>query len=170
MDVEKMVQVWKAAIVGLAMAHDKDEADRQEANIEECLTPMLTAPVGQLRDFAGRLRDALKSDAAVPYLVWRAYEVWFEMMKLAPDEDVKTLKRDMAQSIVDLVEEDAKKQLPEAMVRALMWRSPEKLAEVETAVREEKAAGRSVRLRGRESCLFLEVGGTEDEPRVCVQV
>jgi hypothetical protein len=58
----------------------------------------------------------------------------------------------------------------DAMVRALMWRSPEKLQEVKAVVASEKAAGRGVRLKGRESCLFLEAGGTEDAPKVCIQV
>ena len=56
------------------------------------------------------------------------------------------------------------------MVRALQWRSPETLASMKTTVQAEHAAGKSVRLRGRESCLFLEAGGTEEEPAVCVQL
>jgi hypothetical protein len=170
MNVDKVVDLWRKAIVGLAVAHDKDDADRWEAGIEECLTPMLTAPVKQIREFSDKLMENLKADPEVPYLVWRAYEVWHAMMKKAPDDGIKELRRDLATQIVDLVEMDVKQQLPEAMVRALMWRSPEKLEEVKKVVESEKAAGRSVKLRGRESCLFLEAGGTEEEPAVCVQV
>ena len=57
-----------------------------------------------------------------------------------------------------------------SLVHALQWRSPEKLAKVKDAVVKAQAAGEKPRLRGRESCLFLEVGGTEDEPEVCVQI
>ena len=169
-DIDVMVERWHKLILGLAIAHDKDEADRIEASVEECLAPILTAPVRQLREFAPRLLESLKADRSVPFLVWRAYEVWCSMMKAAPDEDVISLKTEIAKDIVTMVEADCKAQLPDAMVRALQWRSPEKLEEVRTVVASEKAAGRPVRLRGRESCLFLEVGGTETQPAVCVQV
>ncbi len=170
MKIADMVQKWKAAVVGLAVAHDKDEADRLEASMEELLTPLLSAPCDQIRQFAALLLMELKNDKAVPYLVWKAFEVWQMEMDKAPDEQIKELKTDLAHEIVALVEQDAKDQLPEAMVRALRWRSPEKLAEVKAVVETEKAAGRKTRLRGRESCLFLEAGGTEEAPAVCVQI
>lgn len=170
MKVDEVVANWKDLIVRLTLAHDKDEADAAEADVERCLTPILTAPVKQLREFAPKLLAALKAEKQIPYIVWRAYEVWAVQMEKAPDEDVKELKRDLAKDIADMVEEDVKAQLPDALIRALMWRSPKKLEEVKQVVEEEKAAGRSVRLKGRESCLFLEAGGTEDEPKVCVQI
>lgn len=171
MDIDKMVEKWKAVVAGLATAHDKDEADRFEASIDECLSPILTAPIKEIRVFATHLLIALKADPQIPFLVWRGYEAWVELViDTAPDEEIKTLKTDLAKQIVDMVEEDAKSQLPEAMIRALQWRSPEKLEEVKEVVEKEKKAGRSVRLRGRESCLFLEAGGTESEPKVCVQI
>jgi hypothetical protein len=169
-DIDALVKKWHVTIVGLAVAHDKDGVDRYEAAVEECLTPILSAPVKQLREFGPKLLESLKADTAVPYLVWRAYEVWIEQMKDAPDEDIKVLKQDLAADIVKMVEEDAKAQLPDAMIRALMWRSPSTLQEVKEVVEEEKKAGRGVRLKGRESCLFLEAGGTVEQPRVCVQV
>jgi len=170
MDVPEMVERWKTVVVGLALAHDKDEADRFEASVETCLQPILAAPIKQVREFAAALHAALKADKRVPFLVWRPYEIWVAQMKNAPDEDVKELKAHLAREIVNLVEEDVKSQLPEAMVRALMWRSPETLEEVRDVVVKEKAAGRGVRLKGRESCLFLEAGGTVEDPQVCVQV
>jgi len=170
-DVEPLVENWKRLVVGLATAHDKDEADRYEAAIDDCLTPLLKAPVKQVREFAVRLRDSLKADPAVPYLVWRAYETWIDKVVLpAADEDVMELKAELAQEIVGMVEDEAKRDLPAAMVRALQWRSPERLAEVKDAVMREKQAGRGARLKGRESCLFLEIGGTEAQPEVCIQV
>ena len=170
-DIEALVKNWHRLVVGLAMAHDKDEADRYESAVEECLSPILTAPVKQLREFAGKLRDSLKADKQVPYLVWHGMEVWIDkIVLLAPDQEIVELKTQLASEIVQMVEDDAKRDLPAAMVRALQWRSPEKLEEVKAVVEKEKAAGRSVRLKGRESCLFLEAGGTEDEPKVCVQV
>jgi hypothetical protein len=170
LNIPEMVEKWHKTVVGLAMSHDKDEVDRHEAAVEECLTPLLTAPVKQLREFGPKLLESLKADPAVPYLVWRAYEVWIDQMQDAPDEDVKQLKTDLAADIVKMVEEDAKVQLPDAMIHALMWRSPQKLQEVKEVVEREKSAGRGARLTGRESCLFLEVGGTVDKPEVCVQI
>jgi hypothetical protein len=170
MKIAEMVTKWHAAVVGLAIAHDKDTADRIEASVEELLVPITTAPCDQIRQFAALLAAELMNDKNVPYLVWSAFQVWQHQMEKAPDEEVKELKHGLAREIVDMVESDAKDQLPEAMVRALMWRSPAKLEEVKAVVTEEKAAGRKVRLRGRESCLFLEAGGTEENPAVCVQV
>jgi uncharacterized protein (UPF0147 family) len=170
MKIADMVTKWKSAVVQLAVAHDKDEADRVEASMEELLTPLLAAPCSQIRQFAALLLAELKNDKAVPYLVWKAFEIWQMQMEKAPDEEIKELKTGLAQEIVALVEQDAKDQLPDAMVRALMWRSPAKLEEVKQVVTDEKAAGRKVRLRGRESCLFLEAGGTEEQPAVCIQV
>ncbi len=170
MDVDALVEKWKTVIVGLATAHSKADADRQEAAIEDLLTPILAAPIKQVRQFAVKLANALVQDERVPFLVHRAFTVWVDQMRTAPDDDVKVLKTDLAKEIVDLVEEDAKRDLPAAMVRALQWRSPSQLEEVRAVVEREKAEGRGVRLRGRESCLFLEAGGTESEPEVCIQV
>jgi len=170
MDIAKMVVIWKAVFVGLATAHDKDEADKYEASVEDLLVPLLTAPVAQLREFAEELLLDMQKDKSVPFLVWRAFEVYVEQMRKAPDEEVKELKTDLARSIVELVEHDAKADLNEAMMNALQWRSPEKLEEVKQVVEREKAAGKKVRLKGRESCLFLEAGGTVENPEVCIQV
>ena len=170
MKVAEMVAKWKETVVRLAVAHDKEEADRVEASIEELLTPLLSAPCKDIRQFAALLAAELMNDPKVPYLVWKAFLVWKDQMDAAPDQEVKELKEGLAREIVEMVEKDAKEQLPDAMVRALMWRSPERLEEVKAVVAEEQAAGRGVRLRGRESCLFLEAGGTEDAPKVCVQV
>jgi len=170
MNVTEMIEKWHRVFVGLAIAHDKDEADRHEARIDELLTPMLAAPVKQIRQFAEGLLKTMMADKSVPFLVWRAFEVYVEQMRRAPDEDVKLLKTELAKEIVDMVEDDAKRDLPAAMILALQWRSPEKLAQVKAVVETEKAAGRPVRLKGRESCLFLEAGGSENQPLVCVQV
>jgi hypothetical protein len=171
MDVDAVVERWRKVIVGMCMAHDKDEADRHEAAVEDCLSPILAAPIKQVREFYPKLLAALKNDPAVPFLVWRSYEVWIDMViSKAPDEDIKQLKTDLAKEIVDLVEGDVRDQLPQAMVRALQWRSAETLEKVKSTVIEEQEKGNKPRLRGRESCLFLEVGGTEDNPAVCVQI
>jgi len=171
MDVDALVKRWHTVVVGLATAHDKDEADRYEAAIEECLVPILAAPIKQIREFYPKLLASIKSDPTVPFLVWRSYEIWVDMvLSKCQDEDIKQLKTDLAKEISDLVEQDVKDQIPEQLIRALQWRSGETLAEVKEAVIEAKKQGHKPRLRGRESCLFLEVGGTEHNPKVCVQI
>lgn len=171
MDIDAMVTRWKPVIVGLATAHDKDEADRYESQLDDCLSPILTAPIRDVREFAGRLLTAMKDDPAVPFLVWRAYEIWVaEFVVKAPDGDLITLKTDIASEIAGLVEDDIKPQLSTALIHALQWRSPERLREVKAVVEKEKAAGRGVRLKGKESCLFMTAGGTEDNPEICIQL
>jgi hypothetical protein len=170
MNIDVMIESWMKLVVGLSTAHTKDEADRYEAAVEECLNPILAAPISQIRTFASALAVRLESDPKVPYLVHRAFTAYVEMMKNAPDEEVKELKTALAKEIVDMVEDDAKRDLPAAMVRALQWRDPEQLEKVKSVVESEKAKGKPVRLRGRESCLFLEAGGSEESPEVCIQV
>lgn len=169
-DLDAFALRWKTLILRLSTAHDKDEADRAEAEVETCLSPILRMPVRQLRELAPKILALLKADPLVPWLIWRAYEIWVEQMSKAPDEDVKELKTDLAREITDMVEADIAPQLPDALVRALQWRSPEMLTQVKEAIVREKASGNKPRLRGRESCLFLEVGGTESRPEVCIQI
>lgn len=171
MNVDKLVEEWAEVVTGMAVAHDKDESDRYEAAIEKCLVPILAAPIKQVREFYPKLLIALKSNPKVPFLVWRSYEIWIDqVLSKAPDEDIKVLKTELAKEIADMVEQDVKDQIPEALIRALQWRNAETLEEVKQAVVQEKAKGNKIRLRGRESCLFMEVGGTEKEPAVCVQI
>jgi hypothetical protein len=171
MDVDGLVERWHKVVVGLATAHDKDEADRYEAAIEECLVPILAAPIKQVREFYPKLLKAIKADPTVPFLVWRSYEIWVDMvLSKCKDEDIKQLKTDLAKEITELVEQDVKDQIPEQLIRALQWRSGETLEEVKEAVIREKAKGNKVKLRGKESCLFMCVGGTPENPDVCVQI
>jgi len=171
MNVDGLVEKWADVLTGLAVAHNKDEADRYEAAIEDCLTPILSAPIKQVREFYPKLLTALKSNPKVPFLVWRGYEIWIDqVLSKAPDEEIKQLKTELAREITDMVEQDVKDQIPEALMRALQWRPAESLEKVKTAIVKAKDRGETPRLRGRESCLFLEVGGDEDEPEACVQI
>lgn len=171
MDVNAMVERWAKVMTGLCTAHDKDEADRYEASIDDCLTPILSAPIKQVREFYPKLLARLKGDPSIPFLVWRSYEVWIDMvLKNCPDEAVKTLKIQLAQEITELVEQDVKDQIPEQLIRALMWRPEDALVKVKDAVVKNQAAGHSPRLRGRESCLFLEIGPDHNDPEVCIQI
>jgi hypothetical protein len=155
MDVDGLVKKWVDAIVGMCLAHDKDKYDAEDAKADELLGPLLAAPVAQVREFYPKLLEAMKADERVPMLVWMGYEVWGEAaVKDAPDEGIKRLKNKLAQDIADLVEEPIRDQIPGAIKRALRWRDPGTLK----AVKEKLESGAKPRLRGRESCLFLEAG------------
>jgi len=77
------------------------------------------------------------------------------MVKNAPDEGVKRLKNKLAGEIAELVEEDIKDQIPQAIKRALRWRDPATLEAIKDKIESGTA---KPKLRGRESCLFLEAG------------
>jgi hypothetical protein len=171
MDVDKLVKKWHEVLLGLAIAHDKDAADKYESMIDELLTPILSAPIRDIRAFYPKLMTSLKNDPKVPFLVWRGYEVWVEgYIAKAQDEEIVELRTHLAKQIADLVDQDVKDQIPEALIAALQWRSTEQLMEVKDVVEREKAAGRKTRLKGRESCLFLHAGGTEENPEVTIQI
>jgi len=155
MDVDAMVGKWVDAVAGMTLAHSKDEVDRWEFVIEELLTPLLAAPVRQIRLFWTELAKRLEADRRIPFFLHTAFRAWSKVMiEDAPDEGVLNLKTKLAEEIAALVEQDVKGQLPEAIMRALQWRPAEKLE----AIKEELKKGTKPKLQGRESCLFLVVG------------
>lgn len=155
MDVPALVEKWIEAIVGMSLAHDKDTFDAHDAKADELLTPILGAPVRQVREFYHQLRERMRADKRVPMLVWMGFEAWGEVMvKDAPDEEIVRLKNKLAGEIAELVEGPVAEQIPGAVQRALRWRSPEQLGKVKAALE----SGAKPKLVGRQSCLFLEVG------------
>jgi hypothetical protein len=160
MDVDKLVERWMDVVPRLALAHDRDESDQAEAEVEDLLNPILAAPIKQCREFVAKLLEAMKADKRIPWVLWRTLEVWKENFDKAPDQGIKRLKKKLAAEIVELVDPDSvgvKQDIREAMVRALMWRDPEALAEMKEAIVEGAKQGRKPRLKGRESCLFLQM-------------
>lgn len=154
-DINKQVKSWIEAVVGMCLAHSKDEYDSHDAKADELLGPLLTAPVKELREFYHKLLEEMKNDKRVPMLVWMGFDAWGEVsVKNAPDEGIKRLKNKLASEIADLVEEPIREQIPKAIERALRWRDAETLQ----AVKETLKKGVKPKLRGRESCLFLEAG------------
>ncbi len=155
MNIPQMVERWKEAVVGLTLSHDKSTLDRWEHAIEDLLTPILGAPVKQLRQFYKQLVAALQADPRIPFIIWRMFEVWqTQMIDNAPDEGVIALKKKLAEEITALVEKDVLPQIPDAIIAALQWRPPETLAKVKEALE----GGAKPKLVGKESCLFLSVG------------
>lgn len=164
MNTHEMSEKWARLIVGLSTAHSKDDLDRWEHEIDEYLTPILAAPVKQVREFFTLLVNRVKADKSVPFFVWRSLEVWQEqIVEKSKDGEIKELKVELARQIADLVEEDVKRDIGEAVVGALMWRDPKTLAEIKKTLVESKKEGNPAKVStqtravGRQSCLFLVV-------------
>jgi hypothetical protein len=156
MDVDQMVETWLPLIKKLACAHDVDEKDAASSELDEHIAPILAAPIVQIREFYRTLTGRLKSDPSVPWAVWRLFEFWGEsVLDKIHGEEVHGLKKELASGIADrAIEELPRLDWREAMIGALMWRSPEKLKEIA----EKLDAGEKPRLKGKQSCLFLVVG------------
>jgi hypothetical protein len=154
MDIDAMIDKWIPIIQGLATAHDKASVDRCEFDSEEHLLPLTSAPVKQLREFYKRLCDRLEADPSIPFFVWRTFRTWGDViLEKLPDGGVKKLRGDLAKRVADLVEQQIQPDLNAALVGALQWRDAENLQKIAAAVE----GGAKPRMRGRESCLFLEV-------------
>lgn len=153
MDVPYMVEQWRAVIVTLCTAHDKEAIDKAEYRMDELLTPILTAPVAQLREFYTGITDALKADKQVPFFIWSMFKTWGRIVvdKCEDRADVRKLRRKLASEIAEMVEPDIQPDITAALVGALMWRDPKDLEEIKGDLK----AGARPSLRGRESCLFL---------------
>jgi hypothetical protein len=156
MDVEQMVNNWLPLIRQLAMAHDIDERDSASSQLDEYLTPIIAAPVVQIREFYRELVKRMKADKSVPWVVWKMFEFWgTNVLDKIEKEEVIGLKTELARRIA----ENSFAQIPKedwiaSMVGALQWRHPEKLEEIDKAL----DAGHKPRVRGKQSCLFLAVG------------
>lgn len=155
MEVDRMVETWFPLIVKLAVAHDVDEKDAASAELDEHLMSVIAAPIGQIRDFYRKLTGRLKADPSVPWAVWRLWEAWGEtVLDKISREEIIGLKKELAERIADRTMQDIPlSDWRESMVNALQWRSPEKLEEVNAAL----SSGAKPRVRGRQSCLFLEL-------------
>lgn len=153
-DVDEMVEKWIPIIRGLSTAHDKATVDRCEFDSEDHLLPLTSAPVKQLREFYAKLCDRLEADPTIPFFVWRSFRTWGDViLTKLPDGGVKKLRGDLAKKVADLVEQQIQPDLHAALVGALQWRDAESLEKMVDAVQK----GAKPRMRGRESCLFLEV-------------
>lgn len=153
-DVTKMIADWKATIVMLCTAHEKDDIDKAEFRMDELLKPLLTAPIAQIREFYAGLLKALKDDPTVPFFIWSLFNSWGEMVLQKADDKSppRHLKKKLAGEVAELaLTKQTRRDFIDAMVGALMWRSPETLKEIKA----ELEAGAKPRVKGRESCLFL---------------
>lgn len=159
MDVLKTVDLWIPLVKSLALAHNVDEKDKASSAFDDALLPIIAAPVSEIRAFYKNLTQRLKSDPEVPWAVWRLFEFWGEnVLDRIDKEEIVGLKTQLATRIAQLsMEQIPREDWVNSIVGALQWRAPEKLAEIETALE----AGAKPRVKGKESCLFLEVNDVE---------
>jgi hypothetical protein len=158
-DVKAMIDTWVPLVTKLATAHDIDERDLASSQLDEALTPILAAPIAQVRDFYRGVTARLKDDPKVPWSVWRLFEFWgTNVLDKIKNEEQVVLKTEIAKRIA----ENSVAQIPtsdwvNAMIGALQWRTPEKLQQIESNLKR----GVKPRVRGKESCLFLVAGEAE---------
>lgn len=157
LDIEHMVSIWVETVVGLSTRHTHAEYTEADHTTDDLLGPLLTAPIKDIRAFATRLGKALEADERVPFMVWSGFQrVVLPILEQRPDGEVIALKKDLAAQVAELAEKGLDRgDLVQAMAGALQWRSPEALTKVKGALE----AGEKPRIKGRESCLFLEVAG-----------
>lgn len=163
MDVDKLVDQWVTAVVGMCTSHTKDEFDAHDFRADELMSPILSAPIKQVRDFYHKLNIKLADTPGVPWMVTMGFTAWGKYaIDEAKDGGVKRLKNKLAAQIADLVELQVQDQIPEAIARALRWRDEETLQDV----KQKLEAGAKPKLVGRQSCLFLEVGRGKKKTQV----
>lgn len=170
---KELLDTWEKLIVGLATSHSKDERDQHEHDIDDALSPILSAPVRQIRDMFGALVDRLKANPVVPFYTWRSIEMWYEKVVLpAKAERIITLKTKLATEISRMVEEDVKADIGEAIIGALMWRDPKELKEMKDILVEDSKTDKPAQVKvkreisGRQSCIFLNVKGSKGEKMI----
>lgn len=155
MNVDELVARWVDVVVVLSTEHDKQAVDDAEFRMDELLTPLLTAPVAQLREFRTAFLDALRADERVPFFVWSTFAAYdsavLERAEARPE--IRRLRKKLAREIAAMVDEDVRPDIATAIAGALMWRPPEALKEIKA----DLEAGAKPKLKGRESCLFLSV-------------
>lgn len=157
LDIDRMVSLWTDTLVGLSTHHSHAEYTAADHETDELLGPLLTAPIKDVRAFAQRLGQALEADERVPFMVWSGYQrVILPLMARSKDGEIIELKKQLAAEVAEMAEKGLDRtELVAAIAGALQWRQPEALEKVKGALE----SGEKPRIRGRESCLFLEVAG-----------
>ena len=149
---------WKEVLVKLTMSHTKEGIDQADYKMDDLFNGLIAMPVKQVREFYDLLLAELKSDENVPYFIWRTIEAWKEKaVGVSQETEAKMLQAELAGELANILEPDLKPQLKQALADSLKWKSPEVLEKIRGAV----STGNRPSLKGRESCLFLEVGEEE---------
>jgi len=157
-DLKGFAKQWKDVMVKLTMSHTKEGIDQADYKMEDLFNGLIAMPVKQVRKFYDLLLSELKGDESVPYFVWKTVEAWKETaVGVSQETEAKILQAEMAGELANMLEPALQPQLKQALADSLKWKPPEVLEKIRGAV----STGNRPSLRGRESCLFLEVGGDE---------
>ena len=157
-DLRGFAKQWKEVMVKLAMSHTKEGIDQADYKMDDLFNGLIAMPVKQVREFYDLLLSELKSDKNVPYFIWKTVETWKETaVGVSQETEAKMLQAEMAGELANMLEPALQPQLKQALADSLKWKSSEVLEKIRGAV----STGNRPSLRGRESCLFLEVGGNE---------
>jgi len=157
-NLRDFAQQWKEVLVKLTMSHTKEGIDQADYKMDDLFNGLIAMPVKQVREFYDLLLAELKSDENVPYFIWKTIEAWKEKaVGVSQETEARMLQAELAGELANILEPDLKPQLKQALADSLKWKSPEVLEKIHGVV----STGSRPSLRGRESCLFLEVGGEE---------
>ncbi len=160
-DVDGLANAWVESLVTMSTAHDHDDRSRMDEVSDQLMTPLLSTPIAQVREFARLVSSKLEADPRVPFLVWSSFKHVLEPLVLkGPDGEALELHNLLALEVANLVVPRLEPaELVKAMAGALQWRTPETLRQVKTALTEQPTA--KPELRGRLSCLFLGIINAE---------
>ena len=157
-NIRDFARQWKEVLVKLTMSHTREGIDQADYKMDDLFNGLMVMPVTQAREFYDLLLVELKSDENVPYFIWKTVEAWKEKaVGVSQETEAKMLQAELAGELANMLEPDLKPQLKQALADSLKWKSPEVLEKI----RGEVSMGNRPNLKGRESCLFLEVGGKE---------
>lgn len=165
-NMDALLETWVETIAGLATAHSHEAYTRADHAMDECLTPLLDAQIGDVRVFIGALTELLRADPRIPYIWWSPWASIVEpVVRNGPDGQVAVLRDDLARMVAQKAgKRIAAEDWEQAMAGALRWRSAEQLEKVGAALDQ----GGQPTIRGRQSCLFIEVpqAGTSEKALV----
>lgn len=156
-DIDAFVDQWANAIVQLSTSHSHQGYTEGDQQSDDLLGPMLRAPIADIRQWATKLAERLENDERVPFLIWSGFRRAIEPLILAtPAGAALELKTTLAREVAELAEAQlSSAELVGAIAGALQWRPPKELENVKAAL---KTGTQRPRLKGGQSCLFLEVG------------
>jgi hypothetical protein len=157
-NLNEFARQWKDVLLKLSLSHTKEGIDQADYRMEDLFAGLLAMPVKQVRQFYDLLLSELKSDESVPYFIWKTVEHWKEKaVGVSQDVEANMLQSELATDLAAILEPVLSPQLKEALAGSLKWKPGEVLEKIKAAVE----AGEKPKLRGRESCLFLEIGKSE---------
>lgn len=153
-DLDKLAEQWKDTILKLLLSHNRETADMADYKMDELFSALCGMPISQVREFYELFYQKMKTDDRAPYFLWKMVEKWKdEAVKVGKEIEGKIIQAEMAQELAKILEPKLSPQLEEALKNSLKWRSEETL----TKIKDFVESGKTPKLAGKESCLFIEL-------------